>query len=49
LYDKVGKKWRFEAKNSIAGKVEVYVAEFLVIASGENSEGFIPDLPGLDS
>ncbi|XP_059433539.1 probable indole-3-pyruvate monooxygenase YUCCA10 [Corylus avellana] len=49
LYDKVGRKWRVEAKNSIAGKVEVYVAEFLVIASGENSEGFIPDLPGLDS
>jgi indole-3-pyruvate monooxygenase len=49
FYDKDEKKWRVEAKNSIEGKVEVYVADFLVVASGENSEGYIPDLPGLDS
>jgi indole-3-pyruvate monooxygenase len=49
LYDKVEKKWRVEAKNSIEGKVEVYVADFLIAATGENSEGHIPDLPGLDS
>ncbi|KAB1211207.1 putative indole-3-pyruvate monooxygenase YUCCA10 [Morella rubra] len=29
--------------------MEVYIAEFLVVASGENSQGFIPTLPGLDT
>ena len=28
--------------------MEVYGAKFLVIASGENSEGFIPNLSGLE-
>ena len=32
-----------------SGDAEVYVAEFLVIASGENSTKYIPELPGLDT
>ncbi|KAK6287314.1 hypothetical protein POUND7_013493 [Theobroma cacao] len=48
-YDEVDGKWRIEARNMQSGDVEVYVAEFLVIASGENSAKYIPDLPGLDS
>ncbi|XWS29885.1 hypothetical protein CRYUN_Cryun24cG0068900 [Craigia yunnanensis] len=32
-----------------SGDMEVYVAEFLVIASGENSAKYIPELPGLDT
>ncbi|XP_058740751.1 probable indole-3-pyruvate monooxygenase YUCCA10 [Vicia villosa] len=46
-YDEVRNKWIVEAKNTIEGTLEVYGAEFLVIASGENSEGFIPNVPGL--
>ncbi|TKY72768.1 indole-3-pyruvate monooxygenase YUCCA10 [Spatholobus suberectus] len=49
VYDEVGNKWRVEAKNTQEGTVEVYVAKFLVIATGENSEGYIPDVPGLGS
>ncbi|KAF5468339.1 hypothetical protein F2P56_012497 [Juglans regia] len=50
IYDDVGKKWRIEAKNTMKGStVEVYTSEFLVVASGENSEGHIPSIPGLDS
>ena len=45
----VGKKWRIEAKNTLEGNVEVYHAEFLVVASGENNEGYIPDIKGLSS
>ena len=44
-----GKKWRIEAKNKLEGNVEVYHAEFLVVASGENNEGYIPDIKGLSS
>ncbi|XP_027336823.1 probable indole-3-pyruvate monooxygenase YUCCA10 [Abrus precatorius] len=48
-YDEVGDTWRVETKNTLQGTVEVYVGKFLVIATGENSEGYIPDLPGLGS
>ncbi|KAM3710502.1 hypothetical protein ACB098_01G035700 [Castanea mollissima] len=44
-----GKKWRIEAKNTLKGNVEVYHAKFLVVASGENNEGCIPDIKGLSS
>ncbi|KAK7828595.1 putative indole-3-pyruvate monooxygenase yucca10 [Quercus suber] len=44
-----GKKWRIEAKNKLEGNVEVYHAEFLVVASGENNEGYVPDIKGLSS
>lgn len=49
VYDEIRNKWRVEAKNSQEDKVEVYESKFLVIATGENSEGYIPDLPGLES
>ncbi|XWS33161.1 hypothetical protein CRYUN_Cryun22dG0055400 [Craigia yunnanensis] len=48
-YDEIDGKWRIEAKNMQSGDAEVYVAEFLVIASGENSAKYIPELPGLDN
>ncbi|XP_056159956.1 probable indole-3-pyruvate monooxygenase YUCCA10 [Syzygium oleosum] len=46
--DRIG-KWRIVARNTGSGEDEVYVAEFLVVASGENSEGVIPEVDGLDS
>ncbi|CAK8565093.1 unnamed protein product [Lathyrus sativus] len=46
-YDEVMNKWMVEARNTFEGTLEVYGAMFLVIASGENSEGFIPNVPGL--
>ncbi|PIA47711.1 hypothetical protein AQUCO_01400361v1 [Aquilegia coerulea] len=48
-YDATSKKWRISAKNSNTSKVEVYVADFLVVATGENSERFIPNFPGQES
>ncbi|GMI98086.1 YUCCA 10 [Hibiscus trionum] len=48
-YKEADRKWRIEARNLESGAVEVYLAEFLVIASGENSGKYIPDLPGLDT
>ncbi|KAI6691038.1 hypothetical protein NL676_027866 [Syzygium grande] len=46
--DRIG-KWRIVARNTGSGEDEVYVAEFLVVASGESSEGVILEVDGLDS
>ncbi|KAI5381575.1 hypothetical protein KIW84_056136 [Lathyrus oleraceus] len=46
-YDEVRNRWVVEATNTLEGTLEVYETKFLVIASGENSEGFIPNVPGL--
>ncbi|XP_030443412.2 probable indole-3-pyruvate monooxygenase YUCCA11 [Syzygium oleosum] len=46
--DRIG-KWRIVATNMGSGEQEVYVAEFLVVASGENSEGVMPEVDGLES
>jgi len=46
-YDEVGNKWRVQTKNTQDDTLEVYVSNYLVIATGENSEGYIPNVPGL--
>ncbi|XP_030463850.1 probable indole-3-pyruvate monooxygenase YUCCA10 [Syzygium oleosum] len=48
LYVESERKWRVEARNTSTQEKEVYLARFLVIATGENGEGFVPELPGLD-
>ncbi|OVA16353.1 FAD-dependent pyridine nucleotide-disulfide oxidoreductase [Macleaya cordata] len=48
-YDDLVEKWKLEVKNIVTGEVELYIAKFLVIATGENSKGFIPQIPGLES
>ena len=36
-------------ENRLSKGEEVYLGKFLVVASGENSEGFIPRMKGLES
>ncbi|KAI3783701.1 hypothetical protein L1987_42787 [Smallanthus sonchifolius] len=48
-YDRIAQKWVVTAKNRVLGLVDEYVAEFLVVATDENSEGFIPNVYGLNS
>ncbi|XP_076939855.1 putative indole-3-pyruvate monooxygenase YUCCA10 [Bidens hawaiensis] len=48
-YNRIAQKWVVTAKNWISGLVKEYVCEFLVAATGENSEGIIPNVNGLDS
>lgn len=52
-YDEAAGRWRIEARNTeLAGPgegYETYFARFLVVATGENSEGIIPNVAGLDS
>ncbi|KAF5823266.1 putative indole-3-pyruvate monooxygenase [Helianthus annuus] len=48
-YEKSAQKWVVTAQNNVSGLVEEYASEFLVVATGENSEGFIPNVYGLDN
>ncbi|XP_076943963.1 putative indole-3-pyruvate monooxygenase YUCCA10 [Bidens hawaiensis] len=48
-YDRAAQKWVVTAKNTNLDLVEEYVSEFLVVATGENSEGLIPNIYGLDT
>ncbi|KAJ9166739.1 hypothetical protein P3X46_021445 [Hevea brasiliensis] len=50
FFDEGAKKWCVVVENKALNVTEAYGAKFLVVASGENSEGLIPDdVPGLDS
>ncbi|KAL8485353.1 hypothetical protein ACS0TY_027596 [Phlomoides rotata] len=42
-------KWVVLVENTMFGMTETYAARFLVVATGENSEGDVPPIPGLDS
>ncbi|XP_027090510.1 probable indole-3-pyruvate monooxygenase YUCCA11 [Coffea arabica] len=48
-FDVTDEKWLVLAKNALSGAIENYVAKFLVVATGENSQGLIPEISGLDS
>ncbi|CAK7350762.1 unnamed protein product [Dovyalis caffra] len=48
-HDEESGKWYIKAKNLDLNVHEEYIAKFLVVATGENSEGIIPEVPGLDS
>ncbi|MCL7034656.1 hypothetical protein MKW94_014174 [Papaver nudicaule] len=48
VYDTIEKKWVIKVKNLVSGDFERYIAKFLVVATGENSKGFIPKIPGME-
>ncbi|KAL3531414.1 hypothetical protein ACH5RR_010736 [Cinchona calisaya] len=50
-YDEVAKAWIVKARNlsSSNNEIEVYSSKCLVVATGETSDAFIPDVPGLNT
>ncbi|EEF41651.1 monooxygenase, putative [Ricinus communis] len=48
-YDQGTKKWILKVRNVNSGDVEDYSARFLIVASGETCDPFIPDVEGLNS
>ncbi|XP_043714181.1 probable indole-3-pyruvate monooxygenase YUCCA10 [Telopea speciosissima] len=48
-YDELTKKWCVKVRNKISDEIEEYKARFLVIATGETCDPFIPEIEGLDS
>ncbi|PHT68151.1 putative indole-3-pyruvate monooxygenase YUCCA10 [Capsicum annuum] len=43
------KKWNVQSRNVASGEMELYVCDFLVLATGENNEGYIPKVLGLEN
>ncbi|CAH2036194.1 unnamed protein product [Thlaspi arvense] len=48
-FDVSNNKWRVEAENTVTGETEVYWSEFLVVATGENGDGYIPEVKGIET
>eukprot|EP00262_Sarcandra_glabra_P001266 TRINITY_DN112_c0_g1_i1.p1 TRINITY_DN112_c0_g1~~TRINITY_DN112_c0_g1_i1.p1 ORF type:complete len:387 (-),score=40.48 TRINITY_DN112_c0_g1_i1:117-1277(-) len=48
-YDEAVGKWSVSARNTVTGDVEVYNARFLVVATGENSDAYVPEIHGLET
>lgn len=48
-FDVSNNKWMVEAENTTTGETEVYWSEFLVVATGENGDGNIPAVKGIDT
>lgn len=48
-YDEDVEKWCVVVKNTQLGVQETYYGKFLVVATGENSEGYVPQTQGLGS
>ncbi|KAB2603653.1 indole-3-pyruvate monooxygenase YUCCA10 [Pyrus ussuriensis x Pyrus communis] len=48
FFDANVEKWRVTVENILSGEQEMYLGKFLVVASGENSVGYIPHVQGLD-
>ena len=46
-YDEVSNCWDVMAHDKVTGLEIEYTTKFLVVATGENSEGIIPEIPGL--
>ncbi|XP_058740722.1 probable indole-3-pyruvate monooxygenase YUCCA10 [Vicia villosa] len=47
-FDEGGEKWKVRAVNKVSGEVEEYDGRFLVVASGETSDPFVPEIEGLE-
>lgn len=48
-FDEGCEKWKVRAVNKVSGEVEEYDGRFLVVASGETSDPFVPEIEGLES
>ncbi|XP_057964401.1 probable indole-3-pyruvate monooxygenase YUCCA10 [Malania oleifera] len=46
-YDEASGRWRVKAKNTCSGDVEEFRGRFLVLATGESSDAFVPEVEGL--
>ncbi|KAJ4953099.1 hypothetical protein NE237_029931 [Protea cynaroides] len=48
-YDELTKTWLVKARNTITQEIEEYKTRFLVVATGETCDPFIPEIEGLHS
>ncbi|GLT57335.1 hypothetical protein SLA2020_303140 [Shorea laevis] len=48
-YDDVSKRWHVKARNGSSGEAEEYYGTFLVVATGEATDPYTPEIQGLDT
>ncbi|RCV37908.1 hypothetical protein SETIT_8G100900v2 [Setaria italica] len=48
-YDEGARRWVIAARDTVAGTEIQYVVRYLVVATGENAVGRIPEIPGIES
>ncbi|XP_020529616.1 probable indole-3-pyruvate monooxygenase YUCCA11 [Amborella trichopoda] len=46
-FDRELQRWIVHVTNTCTNNVEYYTGRFLVVATGENSDGVVPEIPGL--
>ncbi|CAN6362818.1 unnamed protein product [Urochloa humidicola] len=49
MYDEGTKRWMVTMNDTAAGKEVRLAARFLVVATGENAMGLVPEIPGIES
>ncbi|XP_015162436.1 probable indole-3-pyruvate monooxygenase YUCCA10 [Solanum tuberosum] len=42
-------KWTVKSRNLTSGKIEIYASDFLILATVENNEGYIPNMIGIEN
>ncbi|XP_031258783.1 probable indole-3-pyruvate monooxygenase YUCCA10 [Pistacia vera] len=48
-YSQESQKWTVKARNTVSGEIEEYSGRFLVVASGETTDPFTPNIEGMDT
>nr|POF15153.1 putative indole-3-pyruvate monooxygenase yucca10 [Quercus suber] len=48
-YNEVSKRWIVKARNASSREVEIYSAKFLVVATGETTSPYTPEVEGLNT
>ncbi|XP_049397332.1 probable indole-3-pyruvate monooxygenase YUCCA10 [Solanum stenotomum] len=49
FYNSGVKKWNVKSRNLTSGEIELYASDFLILATGENNEGHIPKMVGIEN
>ncbi|KAK6911148.1 Flavin monooxygenase-like [Dillenia turbinata] len=49
FYDENTKNWHVRAIHTVSNEEEVYYGRFLIVATGENSHGYVPQIDGLET
>ncbi|XP_004247953.2 probable indole-3-pyruvate monooxygenase YUCCA10 [Solanum lycopersicum] len=49
FYNNQEKKWNVKSRNLTSGEIELYVSDFLILATGENNLGYIPKMVGIEN
>lgn len=48
-YDDFSKKWKVKARHGGSGEIEEHLGRFLVVASGETANPYVPKIEGLET